>query len=199
MIQRVLAYLGYPVGAVADVNVLHQVHRAVQEVEAVANFQYRYAQYEKQVPFLQQNPAYQQYLAGATGYLLCATTLGVQVDRHLKRMQMKDMAYAVVFDAAASVYLEMKADAFENSLPMAEKGYRFCPGYAGTPLSDNRMIAQMVRAEQIGITFLDSGLMVPMKSMVGIVRLGGQSRKSCADCVAASACRFRAHNTTCWK
>ena len=198
MEKLVLKQLGYPADTTADDAVIEQVRRALHEVEQQANFQYVYAQYDKPLDFLAENEGYQQYLAGAEGFLLCATTLGVQVDKYLKRLQMTDMSYAVVFDAAASVFLENAADKYEAALPFSNLSYRFCPGYAGTPLQDNRTIAEILHADRIGITFLDSGLMVPMKSMVGIIKIGDTSRKSCTGCVASINCSFRQHGTTCW-
>lgn len=199
MIHQVLKYLGYPDGTVPDAAVMNQIEKACQEVAQASNFQYIYAQYEACPDFMKDIPAYQHYLSGADGLLLCATTLGVQVDRLLKRHQMNDMTYAVIFDAVASAYLEQQADLFERKIPFEHKGFRFCPGYGGTALTDSRQIAALLHAEKIGITFLDSGLMVPLKSMVGIVRLGGGSRKNCADCVAFPNCAFRLKGTTCWK
>ena len=117
----------------------------------------------------------------------------------MKRLQMEDMAYAVVFDATAGVWIERKADEFEKTLPYPSLGFRFCPGYQGTPLEDNIKIANLVKANKIGISFLNSGLMIPMKSMTGIVRIGGDGRKSCKGCVAAEACAYRRRGTTCYE
>ncbi len=193
-----LNYLGYTPDAEVDAEVRRNIDRALAEVHDLANFQYLYAQFDKPLEFLQ-HPQYQYYLAGSTGYLLCATTLGVQIDRQLKRLQLSDMAYALIFDAAASAYLEYRAYLFEQELPFADRGFRFCPGYGGTSVADNREIAARLRAARIGITFLDSGLMVPMKSMTGIIRLGGAGRKSCAGCVAFASCTYHARGMTCWK
>ena len=65
-------------------------------------------------------------------------------------------------------------------------------------MKDNLCIASLVKANKIGISFLDSGLMIPMKSMTGIVRIGGEGRKSCAGCVAREACSWRKRGTTCY-
>ena len=40
--------------------------------------------------------------------------------------------------------------------------------------------------------------MVPLKSMAGIVKLGGESRKSCEGCVARAGCVFRERGTRCY-
>lgn len=198
VVRNVLNYLGYPSDAKADQIVMDQIEKVWSELETIAGFQYVYGQYDTPLDFMLQHPAYMEYLKGANGFLLCATTLGVQVDRRIKRIETNDMQYAVIFDAVASVFLEDRADAYEAELPFAERGYRFCPGYGGTPVLDCKTIATQLRAHRIGLTFLDSGLMVPMKSMVGIIRLGGDARKSCAGCVAAKECAYRRRGTTCW-
>ena len=217
MKREILKYLGYTVDepttpvetfqetslqqsgkTVVDEHTEQLIDRALREVEELAEFKYVYASYDYPQEFMLAHPAYMEYLHGSEGYLLCACTIGIGVDRRLKRLQMEEMAYAVVFDAAAGAYVERKADEFEKSLPYPTLGFRFCPGYQGTPLEDNLQIARLVKANKIGISFLDSGLMIPMKSMTGIVRIGGEGRKSCAGCVAAEACPYRRRGTTCY-
>ena len=198
MKAQILKFLGYAEGVELETHTLELMDKALLEVEQLSEFKYVYASYDYPQDFMLDNQSYMDYLQGSEGYLLCATTLGIAVDRRLKRLQMEDMAYAVVFDATAGVYVEHKADEFEKTLPYKSLGYRFCPGYAGTPLEDNAKIATLVKANKIGISFLDSGLMLPMKSMTGIVRIGGESRKSCKGCIALPACTFRKRGETCY-
>jgi hypothetical protein len=195
---EILKYLGYQQNATVDAQTESLIDRALLEVEKLSEFKYVHAFYDYPQDFMLKHQAYMDYLKGSDGYLLCATTIGIAVDRRLKRLQMEDMAYAVVFDATAGVYVEHLADEYEKKLPYNSLGFRFCPGYAGTPLEDNEKIAALVKANKIGISFLDSGLMLPMKSMTGIVRIGGESRKSCKDCVAFSACAYRKRGETCY-
>lgn len=198
MIRRVLKHIGYTPESSVDPKTQQLIEKAISEVENESSFKYLYDYYEMPLEFMKKNPAYSEFLSGAKGFLLCATTLGIQIDRHLKRIQALDMPYAVIFDAVASVYIEEQADKFQNQLHYEEIGFRFCPGYGGTPLSDNRIIAELLHAERIGITFLDSGVMIPMKSMMGIVRIGGSKRKNCHKCLAAQGCIYRQRGTTCW-
>ena len=58
--------------------------------------------------------------------------------------------------------------------------------------------ADALNAENIGISFLDSGLMVPLKSMMGIIKIGEKRAKKCLDCVASDNCRFRNNGTFCF-
>lgn len=199
MKTRVLKYLGFQHGSMVDNHTEQLIDSAIQEVERLSEFKYVYAYYDFPQDFMLAHQAYRDYLQGSEGYLLCATTIGITVDRRLKRLQMEDMAYAVVFDAVAGAYIEYQADEFENKLPYQSLGFRFCPGYAGTPLEDNAKIAALVKADKIGISFLESGLMLPMKSMTGIVRIGGNARKTCANCVVFADCFYRRMGTTCYK
>lgn len=195
----VARYLGYPPETPVGEDVLQRIDRAIEEVEQLSSFHYIYAHFTEPLGFMLRNDAYMKHLSGAEGFLLCATTLGAQVDRHLKRLELTDMSYAIVFDAVASAYLEFKADEYERALPYPNRGFRFCPGYGSTPLEDSRDIVTRLRADRVGITFLDSGLMVPMKSMAGIIKLGGESRKSCEGCVARTGCVFRERGTRCYR
>ena len=197
--QQILKHLGYPKGQQPDEQVQHFMLRAWEDLEKLTDFKYIYAEYSVLPEFLKQHEAYSRYLAGCSGILLCATTLGSRIDQHIHRLQLREMAYAVVLNAAAGVFLEQKADDFEQALPYFQLGFRFCPGYGGTPLEDNRIIAQMLHAEKFGITFLDSGLMVPSKSMTGIIGIGKEGRKSCEGCVNLNHCPYREKGTKCYE
>lgn len=197
--EEILKHLGGPAKASdADESLRALVDRAVAEVERQAEFRYVHAHFTAVPEFLMQQDAYTRYLAGAESVVLCATTLGSPLDRYIRRLQVSDMAFAVVVDAAASVLLERWADDFERQLPYQPLGFRFCPGYEGTPLADNRAIARCVHAETIGITFLDSNLMLPSKSMTGFMKVGAPAAKTCRGCLLAGHCTYRAKGTTCY-
>lgn len=198
MKEEVLKFLGCQAETSVDEYTNELIDKVIDEIRALSDFKYVYGYFDCVQDFMTENSSYRAYLSGATEYLLCATTLGIAVDRRLKRLQVEDMAQAVVFDAVANVYLERLADEFERTLDFPSLGFRFCPGYGGTAISDNRKIAELIHAERIGITFLDSGLMLPLKSMVGIVKIGSRTRKTCDNCVAAASCAYRKRGVTCY-
>lgn len=198
MRSEILKYLGLKDANSVDEYTNSLIDKALTEVKQQANFKYIYEKFDEPLPFMEDVSGYQNYLGGSP-FLLCATTLGIQIDRYIQRLQLKDMAYATVFDAAASIFLETKADEFEKNLEFGNLGFRFCPGYSGTSFIDNQEIAKMLNAEKIGITFLESGLMVPLKSMVGIIKIGKKVKKSCDGCVAKSDCGFRRNGTYCYR
>ena len=96
MREAVLRYLGFRSDAMVDELTNHLIDMALHDIESTAEFRYVDVFYDIPQPFMQAHSAYMDYLAGSEGYLLCACTLGVAVDRRLKRLQMEDMAYAVV-------------------------------------------------------------------------------------------------------
>lgn len=198
MKEEVLKFLGCQAETSVNEYTNELIDKAIDEIRALSDFKYVYGHFDRVQDFMNENSSYRAYLSDSTEYLLCATTLGIAVDRRLKRLQVEDMARAVVFDAVANVYLEHLADEFERTLDFPSLGFRFCPGYGGTAISDNRKIAELIHAKRIGITFLDSGLMLPLKSMVGIVKIGSRMHKTCGDCVAAASCAYRKRGVTCY-
>jgi len=198
MKSEILKYLGYKATNVVDEYTNSLIDKALHEVEQQSNFKYIYEKFDDTLPFMKDISGYQDYLEDSP-FLLCATTLGIQIDRYLQRLQLKDMAYATIFDATASIFLEAKADEFEKKLEFGNLGFRFCPGYSGTSFLDNQEIAKVLKAEKIGITFLESGLMVPLKSMVGIIKIGNNVKKSCDGCAAKGSCGFRKNGTYCYR
>ena len=198
MRQEILKNLGYSAESTADSTTVQLIDQAIEEIQSIAEFKYIYAYYDKPLEFMAKNEAYLDYLNKSNGFLLCATTLGIQVDRYTKRLQINNMQYAVIFDATASIYLVRKADEYERNLPYRNISWRFCPGYSGTPLDDNITIAHLLKAEKIGISFTETNLMIPMKSMIGIVKIGGNSRKSCKGCIINDNCNYRKRGTTCY-
>lgn len=198
MESTLLRYLGYPSGKKADEGTLQLIQKAKKELSQIAEFRYTHQKFDTLLPFLRENNSYQQYLSGRS-YLLIGTTLGIQIDRHIQRLQISDMAYATIFDATASAYLEWRADEYERQLEYESLDFRFCPGYGGTEIMDNRRIGAEIKAERIGISFLDSGLMLPSKSMVGIIALGQHSEKNCNECAAFAQCPFRQRGERCYR
>ena len=87
MREAVLRYLGFQSDATVDELTEHLIDRALREVEELAEFKYVYASYDYPQEFMLAHPAYMEYLHGSEGYLLCACTIGIGVDRRLKRLQ----------------------------------------------------------------------------------------------------------------
>ena len=99
-------------------------------------------------------------------------------------------------DACASTYLIEKADNYE-AIFGDNRTFRFCPGYGNTPLSDNKMILEILKPLKPKVATLDSLMLSPNKSMVGIIGLGVKKDKSCDVCMFNGKCLYRKENKTC--
>lgn len=197
MKSTILRYLGYPSSNKVDTHTLQLIQRAEEEIDKIAEFRYSHQEFDTPLPFLSKNNSYLQYLHNRP-YLLISTTLGIHIDRYIQRLQISDMTYATIFDAVASAYLEWRADNYERQLGYTNLDFRFCPGYGGTEIADNKRIGAIIKADCIGINFLDSGIMLPSKSMVGIIAIGLRQQKSCAVCAAFSECIFQKRGERCY-
>lgn len=195
--HMVYSYLGYR-DLSRDIAIDKLIVECLEEIDSISSFQYIYQEYDYILDFLKKDK-YLKYLGNSTSYLICATTLGAQIDKRSKYYQMKDMVKMCVFDACASAYLEYRADLYEKTI-RDDLSFRFCPGYQGTDVADIRPIHEILKADKrIGIILLDSNLMVPQKSMIGIVGIKNNAKKSCYDCFLAEKCDYLKEGLRCYK
>ena len=117
-----------------------------------------------------------RHLEGASMMLLNAFTLGLPIDKKIKELSLSRPSEAVALNAVASIYAERIADEMllAERHSVESEGYttnfRFCPGYGDLPLTANIDIARALNAQKkIGLSVTDEGLMLPRKSIVGIV------------------------------
>ena len=149
-----------------------------------------------------------QHLHDASEVVLVAATLGVEVDRELRRLSLTDPLGQVVFDAAATACIERLVDEVEAGIrtDAAERGlycsWRFSPGYGDLPLSvQPSLLAALNATRRLGITLTPSNLMVPTKSVTAVVGLHATPQpglaSSCSVCMLAEFCSLRARGITC--
>lgn len=188
------AYLGCRGAPPAQLT--EQVDSCLEEARSLAHFRAVAREYTSPLPFLRKEP-YKSFLAGCTGYALVAMTLGAEAELRVRALMALDPARAVVLDACASALVEYEGDKWEERFG-AERTYRFCPGYGGSDISDNRYIFEQLDPARIGMQLLPSGMMAPQKSMAGVVGLGKRARRTCAGCMAAEGCTFRREGSTCY-
>ena len=115
------------------------------------------------------------HFAGATEGLFSAFTLGIAFDKRLRELSLTHPTESVALNALGSAYAERKADELlrkvrdEKEAQGFKTNFRFCPGYGDLPLVSNRMIVSALDAtKKIGLVALESGLLQPMKSIVGV-------------------------------
>ena len=167
------------------------------EMEQLSHFNYLYKAYTAPPDFLTKR-AYADFLSGTTGVILCAVTLGAEIDRRISQLSRTDLPRAIVLDACASVYLEAKSDAYEKTVA-DNLTYRFCPGYGGSSTDDLKHIFELLHPEKIGITLNESNFMLPSKSMAGIIGIGKAAYRTCDSCVMLPFCRYREEGKRCYR
>ena len=188
-------YLGYRKG-VHDLRIDSLIDKALDEIKVLSQFKYEYQRFSEIIPILNKEP-YIKFLSSSTEYIIGAMTLGYNVERRIKMLSKIDMEYMVVFDACASAYLEFLSDNFEHTI-YDNPTYRFCPGYGGSKAEDLKEIAKIIEPEKIGIVLLDSNIMLPQKSMIGIVGNKFREKKSCNGCINIKDCKYRKKGILCY-
>lgn len=95
-----------------------------------------------------------------------------------------DMVKVFIADAVGSVIAEKAADRMEESLEELLAPYawshtnRFSPGYCGWHVSEQRDLFSLFPVEKpCGVSLTSSSLMVPIKSVSGVIGLGENVRK----------------------
>ncbi|MDD2618266.1 MAG: vitamin B12 dependent-methionine synthase activation domain-containing protein [Bacteroidales bacterium] len=191
-----LAYLGYSDSDLDD-KTQEILHTALAHIAEWSDYKQHYC-YLKDLPempaFLQQ-ASYKSLQGKLDTALLFAASLGLGIDQRIRTLSLNRLSEAVVVNAVANAYLEARTELFvKKILPGA---VLFCPGYAGTEPGDNRYILDLLDAQKhLGIYLKESGLMLPEKSMAGIVV--ANYRFSCKSCIIRSKCPYLKQGKTCY-
>jgi hypothetical protein len=144
-----------------------KVDESLDMLCGIERFRCLYQEFDGVPDILQKEP-YLSFLKDSCGCFISAYTLGSEVDRKIALLARTDASLMVVLDAVASSYLEERADEFEASLK-DNLTYRFCPGYASGTLEDLDGFFRLLHCDKIGMCLLESGIMLPQKSMIGII------------------------------
>ena len=147
-----------------------------------------------------------RHLAGCEKCVLLCATAGLKADEMIRRAQAEDIYLGFVTDALASAAVEAVCNDFEKKLMGMLEGWhltwRFSPGYGDLPLSlQPKILDGLNAAKRIGVSCLDSLLMVPSKSVTAIIGLSREpienKRRGCSICNMAGRCDFRKRGVHC--
>lgn len=147
----------------------------------------------------------EKHLNNCHSIILMAVTLGAGVDMLLRRIQVTDMAMAVILDTGASTLVEQYCDAFEKIIEAEIKGYttsRFSPGYGDYPVTEQSYIIKLLDAsKRIGLNVTSSNLMIPKKSVTAIMGVAdvpvAGKLATCEECTIKDKCDLRKEGKTC--
>ena len=131
----------------------------------------------------------ERQLRGAEAYALFVCTAGTAFEQYQQRLKADgDMVRVFIADALGSVIAEKCADQMEILLQTSidKLGWhhtnRFSPGYCGWHVSEQQRLFPLFEGHTCGVTLTDSSLMVPIKSVSGIIGLGKEVRRMDYTC-----------------
>ena len=141
--------------------------------------------------------------------LLMAATLGGELDKLLRRLELSDIALATAADAMASVLLEQVCDALEaeqRAYFLQQRGLyltgRYAPGYGDCPLALNDELCLTIDTVRgCGLAVTEQHLLAPRKSTTAILGAADHPvtgyRAGCATCHLQKKCAYRKRGITC--
>lgn len=125
-----------------------------------------------------------EHIYTQAGYLaLFAFTLGAEISREIENQyKNKNLAIAYMLDSTASYSADKAAEAAQRifldrllSMGKADESTRvllYSPGYCGWHVSGQGKLFDYLKPEEIGITLNESFLMIPLKSISGVLVAG---------------------------
>ena len=133
--------------------------------------------------------------------VVIACTLGLPLDQKLRYYSKIDLTKMTIMDALASSYIEAKCDEFEAKQNFGKRTFRFCPGYGNVPLELNQALVRALSCDKhIGLTVQSNNLLLPQKSMIGLIGLGDEKlTKHCFSCINKENCIYRKRGQRCYK
>lgn len=146
-------------------------------------------------------------LSHAEGGILFCATLGSEVDRLIRRWQLKDLTFAAMLDACASSAAEVLCDQLEAALSEEyhTRGLfltdRFSPGYGDLPLRVQSELCNVLDTpRRIGVQVSSSSLLNPRKSVtaiLGVCTTPQPKRDRCSGCLQYDTCLLRKEGAYC--
>lgn len=126
----------------------------------------------------------ERQLKGSEAYTLFICTAGVEFEAWQQRLKEEgDMVRVFIADSLGSVIAEKTADQMERHLQESidKLGWhhtnRFSPGYCGWHVSQQQLLFPLFEGHTCGVRLTDSSLMLPIKSVSGIIGIGQEVRK----------------------
>lgn len=138
-------------------------------------------------------PIISKQLRGSTSYALFVATAGEEFQAWMDKVKAcDDMVLQYIADSLGSCVAEKIADYMEQDLSrrLAPEGLkhtnRFSPGYCEWHVSEQHKLFPLFPKDRpCGVQLTDSSLMIPIKSVSGIIGIGAEVKKmeySCGVC-----------------
>ena len=185
--STVYEQMGYR-DALPDEVTQQEVRRIVEEVRPLVKPRFCFFVTRTLPPF-EMGRIIERQLRGSEAYALFVCTAGVEFEQYQQQLKSDgDMVRVFIADALGSVIAEKCADRMEESLQTSidKLGWhhtnRFSPGYCGWHVSGQQQLFPLFEGNTCGVRLTDSSLMVPIKSVSGIIGVGEKVRKMDYTC-----------------
>lgn len=199
--QLVLKYLGYQ-NQDLDEDMNARIDRAI---EAVSNLEGRYihqtfeierdaAIVVKGTTLRLEGKSVQHILSQAEKVVVFCATLGPVADQMIMKAAYKSAVDQMILDACASVRIEGILDQMQEEIEGFQTP-RFSPGYGDLTIELQKNLLEVIGGRRIGVTATNSSLLMPKKSVTGIIGLSNKKMdvtyRFCDDCLKRTSCDFK--------
>lgn len=216
--KEILRYLGYRRKQELTPEMDQQIQQLMLEVMQVANPRYTFlifpcqtVENEQQIQvigtdLILEGKAIYNHLKRAKKVALLAATLGIEVERQIRKYELTEMSKALILDACCVEYIEKICELAECVIEqeVAEEqlvlNRRFSPGYGDLPIETQvKFLAVTDATKRLGINLTESFLMIPRKSVTAIIGLFDdetvarprRKKTACNDCSMNKICEYR--------
>ena len=148
----------------------------------------------RDLPDFEMGKIIERQLQGSEAYALFICTCGLEYEAYQQRLKAEnDMVRVFIADALGSVIAEKCADEMEKNLQESIEKLdwhhtnRFSPGYCGWHVSQQQKLFPLFEGETCGVRLTESSLMLPIKSVSGIMGVGKEVRRLDYTC---GLCQF---------
>ena len=149
---------------------------------------------ERKLPDFEIGQIIEKQLKGSEAYVLFICTCGQEYETYQQRLKAEnDLVRVYIADALGSVIAEKCADEMEKNLQesIEKLGWhhtnRFSPGYCGWHVSQQQKLFPLFEGKTCGVRLTESSLMLPIKSVSGIIGIGKDVRRLDYTC---GLCQF---------
>ncbi len=173
-----------------DKNLISMAQRAIDEIRECAAFRACFMLMPVKLSdetvdfsaFCVKSKNLSKNLRGCFGAVIFSLTSGVECDRRIFKYLKTSPSYSIVFNAAATAFVEAYADVLtlEISGRLSEDGFfmrpRFSPGYGDFNILHQKDILGILDARRrTGITLSDNLMMIPSKSITAVAGISKEN------------------------
>lgn len=128
-------------------------------------------------------------LKGSEHFAIIIASVGKEMDKWITdKRQGNDIMESFVADALGSTIVEAVVawgvSFIEKKITLEGEGITnsYSPGYCGWNVCEQQLLFSLIPSEFCGVTLTESSLMLPIKSVSGIVGIGGKVKKKSYGC-----------------